>query len=172
VSEVRILPGPPASLDPVTIHTPRLDLIPLDDDTRGAIREGRAEGRAWAEGYPTPGDLDVAGLPSAPEPWTQYAIVERASGLSVGGVGFHREPIDGAVEVGYGIAPVARGRGLVTEALRALLEVADAHGVAVVAETDDGNVASERVLERCGFARVRHERDCTVWRWSGAADHR
>lgn len=149
----------------MTIRTPRLDLVPLDEDTRAAIREGRGEGRAWADGYPTSGDLDVAGLPAAPEPWTQYAVVERASGLSVGGVGFHRAPIDGAVEIGYGLAPVARGRGIMTEAVRALLEVAHAHGVlAVVAETDDGNVASERVLERCGFVRVRRGDGVTIWR--------
>lgn len=146
------------------IATDRLDLVPLDDDARAAIREGRGEGRAWAEGYPTSGDLDVARIPAAAEPWTQYAIVERASGRTVGGVGFHREPIDGAVEIGYGLAPVARGRGIATEAVRALLDVARAHGVTVVADTDDGNVASERVLERCGFVRVRHGDGVTIWR--------
>jgi RimJ/RimL family protein N-acetyltransferase len=154
------------------IATERLDLVALDEDARAAIREGRGEGRAWAEGYPTPGDLDVAGIPAAAEPWTQYAIVERATGLTVGGVGFHREPIDGAVEIGYGIAPVARGRGLVTEAVTALVAIAEAHGVTVVAETDDGNVASERVLERCGFARVRHDGGVTIWRRGGAPDPR
>lgn len=164
MSEVRILPGPPASLGSVPIATDRLDLIALDEDARAAIRDGRGAGRAWAEGYPTAGDLDVAGLPAAPEPWTQYAIVERSSGRTVGGVGFHRAPIDGAVEIGYGIAPVARGRGIASEAVLALVGLAGAHGVAVVvAETDDGNVASERVLERCGFARVRREGGVTVW---------
>lgn len=146
------------------IATERLDLIPLDGDARAAIRDGRGEGRGWAEGYPTAGDLDVAGLPAAPEPWTQYAIVERSSGLTVGGVGFHREPVDGSVEIGYGLAPVARGRGIATEAVRALLDVARAHvGLTVIAETDDGNVASERVLERCGFTPSRNAGGVTIW---------
>lgn len=173
MSEVRILPGPPASLAPVPIATARLDLIPLDEDARAAIREGRGEGRAWADGYPTPGDLDVANLPAAPEPWTQYAIVERASGLTVGGAGFHREPIDGAVEIGYGLAPLARGRGIATEAVRAIVEVARAHGVtAILAETDDGNLASERVLERTGFERVGLEGGVTRWRHAPSAPTR
>lgn len=147
----------------MTIRTDRLDLVPLDAEMRAAIRDGRGEGRGWAEGYPTPGDLDVAGLPAAPEPWTQFAIVERATGLTIGGVGFHREPIDGAVEIGYGLVPLARGRGVATEAVLALLEVTRAHAVTVVAETDEGNVASERVLERCGFVRVRRADALTVW---------
>lgn len=149
----------------MAIATRRLDLIPLDEGDRTAIRDGRGEGRRWAPGYPTPGDLDVAGLAAAPEPWTQYAIVERSSGLTVGGVGFHREPVDGEVEIGYGIAPTARGRGIATESVDALVEVARRHGLrAVVAETDDGNVASERVLERTGFVQVRQGDGVTMWR--------
>ena len=148
----------------MTIRTVRLDLVPLDDDARAAIRAGDGAGRNWTEGYPTPGDLEVAALPAAPEPWTQYAIVERVTGQTVGGVGFHREPLDGAVEIGYGIAPGVRGRGIATEAVRALLEVARANGVgAVLADTDAGNLASERVLERCGFVRVGRDGASTTW---------
>ena len=147
------------------IATPRLDLVPLDARMREAIRDGRGEGRAWAQGYPTPGDVEVAGLAAAPEPWTQYAIVERSSGSTIGGVGFHRGPSDGEVEIGYGIAPAARGRGYATEAVLALVDVARRQGLhAVVAETDDGNLPSERVLERSGFARVRHVDGITQWK--------
>lgn len=134
------------------LATPRLDLIPLDAETRAAILEGRGAGRSWADGYPTPGDLEVAAMPAAPEPWTQYAIVERASGLVIGGAGFHRAPANGEVEIGYGLTEAARGRGYATEAVRALIDIARRHGaMAVIAETDHGNRESERVLERNGF---------------------
>ena len=61
----------------------------------------------------------------------------------------------GAVEVGYGLAESARGRGLATEALRAMVGRASALGVAtVVAMTAVDNLASQRVLERLGFTRL------------------
>ena len=56
----------------------------------------------------------------------------------------------------YSVVPSARRRGFATEVVRALL----AHAFAqpdvdeVVAHTSDENVASTRVLLRCGFSRV------------------
>ena len=45
-------------------------------------------------------------------------------GVVVGGIGFHGPPSGDVVEVGYGVVPAARGRGVATEALRLLLDVA------------------------------------------------
>ncbi len=60
------------------------------------------------------------------------------------------------MEVGYGIVPSRQGRGYATEALRAMLAMAwaDPRVTAVVAGTDPGNAASQRVLGKAGFRRI------------------
>ena len=57
------------------------------------------------------------------------------------------------VELGYGIAEEYRGLGYATEAVETILTWAfDQPGVtSVAAETEEGNAASRRVLEKCGF---------------------
>ena len=61
---------------------------------------------------------------------------------------------DGTAEVGYRVGECATGRGLATEALRALCVVArdELSLTTLTARTSDENVASQRVLEKCGFA--------------------
>ncbi|MEV7804809.1 GNAT family N-acetyltransferase [Microbispora sp. NPDC088329] len=59
----------------------------------------------------------------------------------------------GATEVGYWLAPWARGRGVVTAVVRTLAERAFARGVPRIGLlTDVENVASQHVALRCGFA--------------------
>jgi RimJ/RimL family protein N-acetyltransferase len=60
----------------------------------------------------------------------------------------------GEVELGYLVAPAARGRGVATAILRELTRWAFEQG-ALRAELviNVGNPASERVAERCGFVR-------------------
>ncbi|MFM8943699.1 MAG: GNAT family N-acetyltransferase [Actinomycetota bacterium] len=146
------------------IATARLVLVPLDADERAAISGGRRDGRRWADDYPTEGDVVIAGMSSAPPPWSHFQVRERASGLAVGGVGFHGVPADGVVEIGYGLAESARGNGYATEAVRALVDLAREHGAtAVIAHTDAGNAASDRVLARVGFTRPSTD-DASAWR--------
>jgi RimJ/RimL family protein N-acetyltransferase len=58
--------------------------------------------------------------------------------------------------VGYWLAPEARGRGVMTEALRDVVSWArEEHGIGrLVLTTHPDNVASQRVAERAGFVRV------------------
>ncbi len=60
---------------------------------------------------------------------------------------------DRSATVGYYVSSAARGRGVATAALAALVPVAlhDVGLVRVVADIDPGNVASRRVVERSGF---------------------
>jgi [ribosomal protein S5]-alanine N-acetyltransferase len=75
--------------------------------------------------------------------------------LAVGTIGPLGPPEDGEVEVGFGLVEAARGRGLASEALRALLAETDVAGVRVRAGVRPGNGASLRVLAGCGFTELR-----------------
>ena len=61
---------------------------------------------------------------------------------------------NGAAEVGYRVAERVAGRGVATEALSNLCrKAADDHGLrTLTAGTSPANVASQRVLEKAGFA--------------------
>lgn len=85
----------------------------------------------------------------------RWAVIEKASGRVVGSCGFaypHETP---EVELGYLFARGAWGRGFATEAAGACLD----YGFGklkfreIIAITDLANVASQRVLEKIGFAR-------------------
>jgi RimJ/RimL family protein N-acetyltransferase len=147
----------------------RLIVRPVPWDAVLAITAG---GRLddWAADYPGDGDVVIARLlrdvgqdvaagmtDPADQAWGHRQVVERSSGLVVGGIGFFGPPREGGeVEIGYGIVPSRQGRGYATEALRAMIEMAwaDARVRAMVAGTDPGNAASQRVLEKAGFRRV------------------
>ncbi len=88
-------------------------------------------------------------------PFGYYRITRLADGRAVGGVGFKGQPDGGCVEIGYGLAPSARGQGYAAEAVVALLALAAEHGVSrVIADTTLDNIASQRTLLRAGFRLV------------------
>ena len=81
-----------------------------------------------------------------------FAVLE--DGVIVGDCGWFGPPDeDGEVEIGYGLAPSARGRGLGTEAVRLLVDWVRSEGGArsVRAEVLPGNEPSLRLLARLGF---------------------
>jgi len=78
-----------------------------------------------------------------------------ADGAVAGLCGYKHAPTAaGAVEIGYGIAASRRGQGLATQAVAAILAIADPRIRHLTAETAAGNIASQRVLEKNGFVRV------------------
>ncbi len=90
-----------------------------------------------------------------PDQWEWYAVwrIEDKKDDTVGDLSFKGLSEDGSVEIGYGIDEAYRGNGYATEAVRAAVNWAlQRPGVTrVEAETDPGNKASQRVLEKCGF---------------------
>lgn len=89
-----------------------------------------------------------------PAPWcVPYLIVVQARDAVVGGCRFKSAPVDGCVEIGYGVAPSERGRGIATVAVRELLRLATVSGLVrqVVAHILPDNAASSRVVARLGF---------------------
>jgi RimJ/RimL family protein N-acetyltransferase len=89
------------------------------------------------------------------KPFSFYRITRLSDGRAIGGVGFKGQPEDDCVEIGYGLAPSARGHGYAAEAVIALLSVAADHGlVRVIVDTTLDNTASQRTLVRAGFRLV------------------
>jgi [ribosomal protein S5]-alanine N-acetyltransferase len=92
----------------------------------------------------------------------------------VGWGGFKGAPRYGVVELGYEIAATRRGRGLATEATRAMLAeaFADERVTTVIAHTIPEPGASTRVLEKAGFRYdgEAQEDGRLVWRYSRARD--
>ncbi len=137
----------PASADDVE------DLVALHEDplvrevfgapTRAEIEEwvGRAEDE-WAErGY------------------GRMTLLDRRGGAFLGRCGLKWWPEFGEVEVGWVLAPGARGRGLATEAGRACLEWAFAdldvpYVTAYIAPTNSNSIA---VAERLGMTPLRED---------------
>jgi [ribosomal protein S5]-alanine N-acetyltransferase len=86
----------------------------------------------------------------------RWALAPREGGEIVGTAGFWRWGRDHHLaEIGYELAPEHWGRGLATEALRAIVRYGFAEqGLhRVEANLEPGNVRSARVLEKLGFVR-------------------
>jgi RimJ/RimL family protein N-acetyltransferase len=152
-----------ALLARVDLSTERLILRPVTAEHVAAVMAGRRL-PDWADDFPDEGDRVIAGLltrrgvPSGRgQDFGQRLIIERATGLVVGGVGFFGPPDDdGRTEFGYGVVPSRRGRGYATEAVRELLRfgIGDPEAVELFAGVELANVASVRVLEKAGLHRI------------------
>ncbi len=84
-----------------------------------------------------------------------FFVFERATGSFVGATGLHRTDwATPKTEVGYWCRTKATGQGFISEAVSALARYAFEHVRAVRIElvTDEENLASRRIAERCGFA--------------------
>jgi ribosomal-protein-alanine N-acetyltransferase len=88
-------------------------------------------------------------------PMTHFAI--EVDGSAVGGIGFHlrTDVHHRSAEIGYWLAEPYWGRGIATEALRAVTEHAFANHdlVRLQAHVFEWNAASARVLEKSGYTR-------------------
>jgi RimJ/RimL family protein N-acetyltransferase len=97
-------------------------------------------------------------------------------GMVVGICSFKAPPDEmGCAEIGYGVAPEHRSKGHATAAVGLMCAEVFRSGIALrlVAETAIDNVASQRVLERNGFAPVgsrydADDGDLIIWSTPGA----
>ena len=90
------------------------------------------------------------------ERWS-FLIVDEASSQVVGAIGAKSPPNEkGEMEIGYGVAPSQRNRGVAYSALMAFLKITSTEGSirATTAECLETNLPSIRVLEKCSFRRV------------------
>lgn len=138
---------------PALISTERLRLVLVSADDAADMLAGRRQDR-WHHDYPRPDDVDAASLVGAAgDPWgPRHIVLDR---LAVGSIGCFGPPVDGETEVGYGLVEAARGRGIATEAVTALVTEAERAGVRLRASVAPDNTASLRVLAKCGFTELR-----------------
>ena len=80
-------------------------------------------------------------------------MIEKTDGTHIGDLCFKGLRENGIAEIGYGILEAYQGQGYATEAVRAACRWAFGHTEVKMleAETDAGNTASQRVLQKCGF---------------------
>lgn len=81
-------------------------------------------------------------------------VVEKETGQLISGTGLHRFDWNTRIiEIGYWYRQSAQGKGYATESTKALIkyafDVIDANKVIII--YSDGNEASRRVIEKCGF---------------------
>lgn len=144
---------------PERITTARLRLILVTPEDAADMRAGRRQQR-WHPSYPRRDDVGAAAMARADETWGPRHVV--LDGQAVGSIGCFGAPDDPAdpgvpaeTEVGFGLVPEVRGRGIGTEALRGLLAETDAAAVRLRASVAPDNTAGLRLLARCGFAELR-----------------
>lgn len=89
------------------------------------------------------------------EQWNWYAIwmIEFEDGTHVGELCFKGLDENGVAEIGYGISDRYQNQGFAGEAVQAVVTWAfsEPNVTAIEAEADVNNIASQRVLEKCGF---------------------
>jgi RimJ/RimL family protein N-acetyltransferase len=103
----------------------------------------------------------------------ELACAVEADGELVGSSGLHHLVGGGRLgpEIGYWVAPWARGRGYAAEAAAALAEWALSRGAPRVhLLADVANTVSQRVAERAGFSREGVVRSCLGYRDGTRAD--
>lgn len=146
-----------------TIQTPRLILRPWSYEDAVVLYTYASDPRVGPPaGWPPHTSVEdsrrvIRDILSAPE---TYAVVLRATGEPVGSVGIMREQGNGQgslspeeAEIGYWIGVPFWGRGLIPEAVEALLDrcFLTLGCTAVYCSYFDGNEKSRRVQEKCGF---------------------
>lgn len=163
---------------PAAIETPRLHLRPPCAGDGAALHEAIAESLTemrrflaslpWLAGEQSP-ELSEAWCRNAHANFLArkdlpFLLFEKTTGQLLGATGLHR-PVwtTPRVEVGYWCRTSRHGEGFTTEAVEAVSRYAFEHIRAVRIElvTDEENVASRKVAERCGFVLegvLRHER--------------
>jgi RimJ/RimL family protein N-acetyltransferase len=153
---------------PVRIETQRLVLRPHRSGDGRALHEALVESITelrkflwflpWVAEEQTPDSAEVrcrtceANFTARTD--LPFLAFDRSSGRLVGSVGLHRTDWQvPKTEVGYWIRPSATGNGYAVEGVRALVDWAfdglGAHRVELV--TDEQNLSSRKVADRCGF---------------------
>ncbi|MBW9144008.1 GNAT family N-acetyltransferase [Clostridium sp. CM027] len=103
--------------------------------------------------------------------YTNWQIILKSENKAIGSACFMKCPDEnGEVEIGYGINSTYQNNGYMTEAAQAICEWAiSQHDVSIIiAETEKDNIASHRVLQKCGMEKYKETDEGIWWRMKGA----
>lgn len=123
-----------------------------------AVRANNPDIAKWMrDGFPYPYTRDDADrfIHMATEDYPGILLAIEVDGIASGGIGIH--PFDDiyckTAEIGYWLSPRFHGRGIVTDAVHALIPVAFEilDIIRIQAGVFHTNIPSMRVLEKCGF---------------------
>lgn len=108
--------------------------------------------------------------------YTYWVIVRKEDDMLLGDIGFKGIPGgNGEIEVGYGIDDEYRGKGYMTEALKAMIGWAFEQSiipvVSVIASTDKDNIASQKVLIKNGMSIYGEDEKYLWWKVSRREDY-
>ena len=156
---LRIVPLPPDDFESL-LHAPADDPVFGRDDNKEAMaelaermRHDRKSRFAW---------------------YTNRLIYRREDDALIGSAAFMNSPEKdpdhvGLVEIGYATEEAYRGQGYMTEAITALRDwvLTQPKVYGIIAGVQDGNPASDRVLEKCGFVKTDHSDALalSVWKY-------
>ncbi|MEG5263974.1 GNAT family N-acetyltransferase [Pseudomonas sp. JDS28PS106] len=169
--------------EPLALMTPRLVIRHFQDTDVPAL--ARILGDAQVMRYSVRGVMDERAVGEFvhnciecyhADGFGPMAVIDSASGNLIGFCGLNAEQVDGAreVEIGYRLDTVCWGRGLATEAVRAVLgygfETLAIDSIIAIVQPD--NVASVKVLHKNGFRHYIHSQyhrlGVRIYRMSGA----
>ncbi|WP_242111777.1 GNAT family N-acetyltransferase [Luteimonas aquatica] len=136
-------------------------LIPMDLPNLRRLAASEPTELPAAEGALPPAHVAARALSQleagVPAEWcVPFLVVANESGQILGGCRFKGTPVDGRVEIGYGVAKAARRRGIATAAVTQLLRLAASSGMVrhLDAHILPDNIASSAVVSRLGFTRM------------------
>lgn len=109
-------------------------------------------------------ELDQRNLPF----YTYWAIILKENKLLLGDIGFKGKPDEnGEIEIGYGLESESYyNQGYMSEAFKALINWAFSRDNVqqIVAETDAENLASQKVVQKCGLTFWKRKENYMWWK--------
>lgn len=145
------------------LKSKKLTISPLDNNDIVSLRDAESDEHlraAYGE------MLDGCVKHPAERLWYTAWDISLPDGKVIGNLCFKGAPDkEYSVEIGYGINAPFEGKGYATEAVRLAVEwaLAQQNCYYVLAQTEEGNRASERVLEKNGFLRSGEGDEGHLW---------
>lgn len=101
--------------------------------------------------------------------YTFWIVIEKTTRLIVAELGFKGLPTgSGEIEIGYGTMPAYQGKGFMTEAVGGMLRWGSRRNdvQCILAETDETNAASIKVLRKNNFIQYTKKGNMLWWKYN------